>query len=454
MAVRRLAILFVLAVLATMPALLAPAGAAAAVGDCAPGADWPASKPDFASRVVELVNQHRSQRGLGTLRVLDTLTNAAVWKARHMAKYRYMQHYDFAPPVSRTVGDRLTACGFSGWGWGENIAYGYATPEAVMQGWLASPGHRANIENASFNAIGVGAASEPGGYVYWAQNFGTVSSSGSTTPVQPAPAPAPAPAPSPTADLSVTHTDAPDPVALGGTVTYTITVRNNGPSSASGVVVTEQLPGGASLAAWRTSQGSCSGSSTLTCSLGTIASGGTATVTVDARPGSAGVASASASVSASTSDPSSANNSASTSTTVNAPVSAAPAPGRTGSHSAGTVSCNAGRQFAVNAPTIYAVNATAGVDSQRVAWRATISRWNGFQWAAVQQSAWVSGDATDTTPATTSGQTLTAPYSGWWRVSYELVWYATSAVGEARTQVWATSHTGTHGASYWCYWAS
>ena len=53
---------------------------------------------------------------------------------------------------------------------GENIAYGYPTPQDVMTGWLNSPGHKANIENASYRAIGIGAA---GSTVFWAQDFGT-----------------------------------------------------------------------------------------------------------------------------------------------------------------------------------------------------------------------------------------------------------------------------------------
>ena len=100
-----------------------------------------------------------------------------------MAKYVYMAHADPAPPVARSVGDRLLACGYpaSSAGWGENIAYGYTSADAVMQGWLNSPGHRANIENPSYRAIGVGAAASSAGRLYWTQEFGT-STSGSTPP--------------------------------------------------------------------------------------------------------------------------------------------------------------------------------------------------------------------------------------------------------------------------------
>jgi uncharacterized protein YkwD len=89
-----------------------------------------------------------------------------------MAHRRYLAHNDPAPPVTRTVGQRLAACGFVGGGWGENIANGYRTAEAVVSGWLSSPGHRANIERASYGVIGVGAAVSSNGAVYWAQSFG------------------------------------------------------------------------------------------------------------------------------------------------------------------------------------------------------------------------------------------------------------------------------------------
>ena len=182
----------VLAVLSTLVALVAAAPSAAlAVGDCSPATEWPGSDVGSAARVVELVNEHRSQLGLALLQVSGSLASSADWKARHMARYGYMQHSDPAPPVARSVGQRLEACGYTSGAWGENIAYGYPTPEAVVAGWLASPGHRANIENPGFTAIGVGAAAASGGTMYWAQNFGTLADR-----VVPPPSPSPPPAPS------------------------------------------------------------------------------------------------------------------------------------------------------------------------------------------------------------------------------------------------------------------
>jgi uncharacterized protein YkwD len=166
----------------------APQPAYAVTGDCTPGSDWGTLRQDLAVRVVELVNQHRASMGLSQLTVSTTLTNASIWKARHMAKYVYMTHNDPAPPVARTTGERLLACGYpaTSSGWGENIAYGYQTADAVMQGWLNSAGHRANIQDARFRTIGVGSAASSTGQLYWAQAFGT--QSGSPPPPPPPPA--------------------------------------------------------------------------------------------------------------------------------------------------------------------------------------------------------------------------------------------------------------------------
>lgn len=174
------------AAVALLSLVMAPA-AQAVVGDCTPGSDWGSPRQDLAPRVVELVNEHRASKGLVQVQSTSTLTNAGLWKSRHMAKYGYLGHSDPAPPVARSAAERLLACGYPSdrYGWGENIARGYSTPEAVMQAWLASTGHRANIENPSFRAIGVGVAANGSGTLHWTQIFGTLvqTSSGPTTAV-------------------------------------------------------------------------------------------------------------------------------------------------------------------------------------------------------------------------------------------------------------------------------
>jgi uncharacterized repeat protein (TIGR01451 family) len=110
------------------------------------------------------------------------------------------------------------------------------------------------------------------------------------------------------ADLGVTvsGTSALFPTNL----TYTITVTNNGPSASAGVVLTDTLAGGLTWVSSTPSQGSCSGTTTITCNLGALGVGGSATVTVVATPGAPGGYPNNASVTATTPDLVSANNSA------------------------------------------------------------------------------------------------------------------------------------------------
>lgn len=190
----RRSFLLLAALLCAAAAAAVPPTAAAAVGDCAPSATWPAPRADLAAQVVELVNAHRGGLGLQPLLVSPTLTAAATWKAGHMAAYGYIDHDDPAPPVARTAGERLADCGYPQATWGENIAAGYRTAQAVVNGWLGSPGHRANIENPAFRATGVGAAGSP---LYWSQTFGSVLDAGSALPTPAAPALAPAAQPAP-----------------------------------------------------------------------------------------------------------------------------------------------------------------------------------------------------------------------------------------------------------------
>ena len=83
-----------------------------------------------------------------------------------------------------------------------------------------------------------------------------------------------------TADLSATMTEAPDPVTVGNNLTYTITVANNGPANATGVVATDTLPPGIVLVSATPSQGTCNGVSTVNCNLGTIDASDSATITL------------------------------------------------------------------------------------------------------------------------------------------------------------------------------
>jgi uncharacterized protein YkwD len=132
----------------------------------------PAGGPITAreAEVVELTNKKRAKDGCDTpLRVDDRLVAAAQGHSADMATRNYFSH---TSPEGDGPGERTAAQGYPQWS-GENIALGYPTPEAVVAGWMESPGHRANILNCDSVAIGVGAADSDRG-IYWTQVFGSV----------------------------------------------------------------------------------------------------------------------------------------------------------------------------------------------------------------------------------------------------------------------------------------
>lgn len=127
---------------------------------------------------------------------------------------------------------------------------------------------------------------------------------------------APTPTPTPPADIGVTKSDAPDPVAVGSNVTYTMVVTNNGPGHAPDAQLSDVLPAGVSFVSVSSSLGSCSLSAgTVRCTFGTMAPGDKATVTLVVRADQAGSIVNTAGVSTSVSDPNVANNQIATAVT-------------------------------------------------------------------------------------------------------------------------------------------
>jgi uncharacterized protein YkwD len=104
------------------------------------------------------------------LRTDDRLVAAARGHSVDMATRDYFDHES---PEGEGPGERAAAEGYPDWS-GENIAMGYSTPEAVVEGWMDSPGHRRNILDCTSVAIGVGAADsgDAGRGIYWTQMFG------------------------------------------------------------------------------------------------------------------------------------------------------------------------------------------------------------------------------------------------------------------------------------------
>ena len=144
-------------------------------------------------------------------------------------------------------------------------------------------------------------------------------------PPPPPPPPTPAPpiaivAAAPVIDLSIIKTDRPDPVFVGARLTYTLTVRNAGPDTATNVRVADALPAATNFVSVATSQGTCTGGRVVRCSLGEVLSGGRATITIVVRPTEAGALLNVATVVGDQSEANTANNRATAPTLVRGPI--------------------------------------------------------------------------------------------------------------------------------------
>lgn len=140
----------------------------------------PADAGGVASRVLALVNQARAQprrcgaesfNAAGPLTLDPALTRAAAMQADAMAAGSFLEHRG---RDGSTPADRATRAGYDWRSIGENIAMGQATPERVVQDWLRSPEHCANIMAPVFRHMGIAFAVRPSseGGIYWAQTFG------------------------------------------------------------------------------------------------------------------------------------------------------------------------------------------------------------------------------------------------------------------------------------------
>ncbi|WUJ02040.1 CAP domain-containing protein [Streptomyces sp. NBC_00391] len=119
------------------------------------------------ARVLTLVNAEREKAGCSPVTVDSKLTKAAQDHSQDMADHTNMSH---TGSDGSSMSDRLARVGYRFSTAGENVAAGYGTADTVMDGWMNSPGHKANILNCAFKEIGIGLAG-PGNY--WTQNFGS-----------------------------------------------------------------------------------------------------------------------------------------------------------------------------------------------------------------------------------------------------------------------------------------
>ena len=119
----------------------------------------------YELEVVRLVNVERAKYGLSALSADGELSRIARYKSQDMRDKGYFSHES---PTYGSPFQMLKSFGVSYRSAGENIAYGYATPEKVVNAWMNSEGHRANILNASYTRLGVGYVASGD---YWTQLF-------------------------------------------------------------------------------------------------------------------------------------------------------------------------------------------------------------------------------------------------------------------------------------------
>lgn len=124
------------------------------------------SSSKFANEVLVLVNKERTKAGLSALSMPNKLLEPANTRAKEIK-----QVFSHTRPDGRSWSTVLKDYNVSVQTAGENIAYGYNTPEAVVTTWMNSPGHRANILNSNFKNIGIGVYTDSKGTVYCTQIF-------------------------------------------------------------------------------------------------------------------------------------------------------------------------------------------------------------------------------------------------------------------------------------------
>jgi uncharacterized protein YkwD len=122
------------------------------------------------AEVLALVNKERASAGCRPLTSNPILVSVARAHSTDMAVHGYFHH---SSQDGRSPFDRMRAAGYQGGLMGENIAAGQATPSAVMDAWMHSPGHRANILNCGYKVVGIGVGTLAGSpyRIYWTQDF-------------------------------------------------------------------------------------------------------------------------------------------------------------------------------------------------------------------------------------------------------------------------------------------
>ncbi|MDC6166837.1 CAP domain-containing protein [Paucibacter sp. XJ19-41] len=134
--------------------------------------------PDFQAELLRLVNDRRA-RGAVCGAETFVAAPALVWQssiaqaaARHSQDMVDKSFFSHTGSDGSSAGQRLSASGYAWSRWGENIAYGYSSSAAVVDGWMKSEGHCRNLMSPAFSEMGLACArqsqSNPGSTVNWA----------------------------------------------------------------------------------------------------------------------------------------------------------------------------------------------------------------------------------------------------------------------------------------------
>ena len=155
-------------------------GGASSGPNCALPSTWPADWISFENQTLDLVNARRAAGAtcgtttmppVAPIAMEAHLLQAARCHSLDMGVHAYFDH---TSQDGRTPWDRIAQSGYTNAAWqGENIAAGYATPTAVVNGWMSSPGHCSNIMSANFKDTGLGYALVSGSPYgsYWTEDF-------------------------------------------------------------------------------------------------------------------------------------------------------------------------------------------------------------------------------------------------------------------------------------------
>ncbi|KAJ1964637.1 hypothetical protein IWQ62_002882 [Dispira parvispora] len=116
-------------------------------------------------KILSLVNEQRAKKGVKALKLNNDLNKVSLDHSNYQLKIGKMTHDD----ASGTLSERLSNANVKWSSWGENVALGQKTEESVMESWVKSPGHYANIIGEGYNAVGIARAGD-----YWTQTFANV----------------------------------------------------------------------------------------------------------------------------------------------------------------------------------------------------------------------------------------------------------------------------------------